>query len=114
MTSNEMHLVHTKGPWEADDSHIRTSINSIESENAVRKHIAMVNYAKNIEYEITLQEHYANAQLIAAAPDMLKALCWLSDEMDSRGEGCDSAEFTYEDFEIVRRAIKLATEGDHV
>jgi hypothetical protein len=34
----------------------------------------MVNLTKNPEYEITIKEHEANARLIAAAPDLLKAL----------------------------------------
>ena len=64
----------TPGPWEADATHCRTAINSVATASNERKHIAMVNIAKNPEYEITTVEHNANAHLIAAAPDLYEAL----------------------------------------
>jgi len=102
--------VHTNGPWEADATHVRTAINSKATANDLRKHIAIVNITKNPEYEITKDEHEANARLIAAAPEMLEALRWLDAEMDCRDNfgGCL---FSREDFKKVRRAIKLAMEG---
>lgn len=56
---------HTLGPWGADASDLRTAINT------KKKHIAMVNYYQPM---ITDEEHKANANLIAAAPDLLEAL----------------------------------------
>ena len=76
----------TPGPWEADSTHTRTAINSIATANSQRKHIAMVNLAKNPDYEIWGKEHNANANLIAAAPDMyetLKALEWCCGDEES-------------------------------
>ena len=67
-------MKHTPGPWRADSTHVRTAINSIATVNNQRKHIAMINITKNPEYEITIEEHEANAMLIAAAPDLLEAL----------------------------------------
>ena len=64
----------TPGPWEADATHCRTAINSVATANNCRKHIDMVNLAKNQYYEIETKEHNANAHLIAAAPDMYAAL----------------------------------------
>ena len=108
--SGKDYPVHTNGPWEADATHCRTAINSKATANSVRKHVAMVNLAKNKEYEITKKEHEANAKLIAAAPEMLEVLRWLDAEMDCRDNfgGCL---FSIQDFEKVRRAIKLAMEG---
>ena len=65
---------YTPGPWRDDSTHVRTAINSIATANNKRKHIAMINITKNPEYEITIEEHEANARLIAAAPDLLEAL----------------------------------------
>ena len=100
--------VHSNGPWEADATHCRTAINTA---NGVKKHIAMVNIAKNPEYEITIEEHEANARIIAAAPEMLEALRWLDAEMDSRDDDYGGVLFSHADFEKVRRAIKQAMEG---
>ena len=103
--------VHSNGPWEADATHCRTAINSVATANSPRKHIAMVNLTKNPRYEITIEEHEANARLIAAAHEMLEALRWLDAEMDSRDDDCEGVLFSHADFEKVRRAIKLAMEG---
>ena len=103
--------VHTNGPWEADATHVRTAVNSKATANNPRKHIAMVNITKNPEYEITIEEHEANARLIAAAPDMLEVLLWLNNEMDCRDAEYGGVLFSRGDFEKVRRAIKLAMEG---
>lgn len=99
--------VHTNGPWEIDATHCRTAINS---KSGKRKHVAMVNITKNSEYEITKEEHEANARLIAAAPEMLEVLRWLDAEMDC-WDNC-AALFSREDFESVRRVIKLAMNGE--
>lgn len=103
--------VHTNGPWEADATHCRTAINSKATANSPRKHIAMVNITKNPEYEITIEEHEANARLIAAAPEMLEVLRWLDNAYDCREAYNGNVAFSHEDLEKVRRAIKLAMEG---
>lgn len=62
-------MTHTPGPWHVDKSHVRSSV------NAGDKHIAMVNWWKSgKENDVYGKEHEANALLIAAAPQMLKAL----------------------------------------
>lgn len=103
--------VYSNGPWEADATHCRTAINSKPTANSPRKHIAMVNIAKNPEYEITKEEHEANARLIAAAPEMLEALRWLDNAYDCREAHNGCVAFSHDDLERVRRAIKLAMEG---
>ena len=97
---------HSAGPWEADATHVRTAINSVATANSPRKHIAMVNITKNPEYEITIEEHEANARLIAAAPDMLEVLLWLNNEMDCRDAEYGGVLFSRGDFERVRSIIK--------
>lgn len=99
--------VHTNGPWMIEGDQIRTAINSGV------KHVAMVNYfncGSGDPRTITDEEHDANAKLIAAAPEMLEVLRWMDAEMDCRDNfgGCL---FSIQDFEKVRRAIKLAMEG---
>lgn len=47
----------TKGPWESDDTHCRTAINTRS------KHIAMVNYGGGV----SMEEHAANADFISTA-----------------------------------------------
>lgn len=103
--------VHSNGPWEADSTHCRTAINSVATANSPKKHIAMVNLTKNPEYEITKEEHDANARLIAAAPEMLEVLRWLDAAMDCRDDEFGGCLFSINDFEKVRQAIKLAMEG---
>jgi len=51
---------HTQGQWRCDASKIRTSIEA----NGI--HIAMVSWGN-----IPQEEHFANARLIAAAPELL-------------------------------------------
>ncbi len=109
--SGKDYPVHTNGPWEADATYCRTAINSKATANSPRKHVALVNITKNPEYEITKEEHEANARLIAAAPEMLEVLRWLDAEMDCRDDDCGGVLYTRGDFEKVRRAIKLAMEG---
>jgi hypothetical protein len=109
--AGENYPVHTNGPWEADATHCRTAINSKATANSLRKHVAMVNLTKNPEYEITKQEHEANARLIAAAPEMLEVLRWLDAEMEARNNDYGCMLFSWDDFERVRRAIKPAMEG---
>lgn len=99
--------VHTNGPWEADATHCRTAINSKATANSPRKHIAMVNITKNPEYEITIEEHEANARLIAAAPELYAALERLYGRLimsDRDGE----SHITAEEGEMAESALKKA------
>ena len=59
---------HTPGPW-IKDSRLKTAI------NAGFKHVAMVSMyqSKDDRQNVCGDEHEANANLIAAAPDMLAA-----------------------------------------
>ena len=100
--------VHTNGPWMIEGDQIRTAINSGV------KHVAMVNYfncGPGDPRTITDEEHEANVRLIAAAPEMLAALRWLDNAYDCREAYNGNVAFSHEDFEKVRRAIKLAMEG---
>ena len=100
--------VHTNGPWLIEGDQIRTSISSGV------KHVAMVNYfncGTGDPRTITDKEHEANARLIAASPEMLEALRWLDNAYDCREAHNGDVAFSYDDFEKVRRAIKLAMEG---
>lgn len=54
---------HTPGPWRADASHVRFSVNTDTL------HIAMVNIMG-----MPINEARANALLISSAPEMLEAL----------------------------------------
>lgn len=53
---------HTPGPWNVERT-IKTAI------NGNNKHVAMVNWGRGIGEE----EHQANVNLIAAAPELLEA-----------------------------------------
>ena len=70
---------HTPGPWVTNDRY-KTSV------NAGKKHIAMVNQFKigDVESDVWGEEHEANAQLIAAAPELLEALEELLSEFDTQ------------------------------
>jgi len=92
---------YTPGPWRVEG----------EMLTAGAKHVAMVNYfdcGPGDPRSITKDEHEANANLIAAAPFMIKVLEWLDNEMDCRDDDFYGALFTREDFQQVRYAIKLA------
>lgn len=52
-----------------------------------------------------------NARLIASAPEMLEVLRWLDNEMDCRDDDYGGVLFSREDFERVRKVIKLAMVG---
>lgn len=55
------------GPWKIDANSVQTAINTEDNE----KHIAMVNYNRRYMSEY---EHYANAFLIATAPELYNVL----------------------------------------
>jgi hypothetical protein len=82
---------HTKGPWETDGISIRAS-----GEN---RQIALCEITvRGRPYDETYDEAIANAQLIAAAPDLLEALKML----DERGH-------TDATWQFAKRAISKAT-----
>ena len=85
----------TPGPWVVSDE-LRTSINTAPTEDGTYKHIAMVNWCKYREYSIVGEEHDANAHLIAAAPEMYRALtsacAAVSDVTHCGGDDCTDCE----------------------
>ena len=92
---------HTPGPWIIDGNGIKTSI------SAGSKHIAMVNYWHvGGADDVIGEEHEANARLIAAAPDLLKALHRIVD-----AEEIDSPSYQTKSERIARAAIAKAEEG---
>lgn len=70
----------TPGPWKMAANSVQTAINTEDNE----KHIAMVNY--NQRY-MTENEHYANATLIAAAPELYNVLQEAVDEEEAYNSG---------------------------
>ena len=90
---------HTPGPWLIVSTYVRTAINTAQG-----IHVAMVNWWKGI----SVKEHEANARLIAAAPDMLEALEWLSNEFDCRDDEYGVVGFTRDEFRKAEAAIRKA------
>lgn len=71
---------YTPGPW-VINKRVKTSI------NANGKHIAMVNWFRCGGHDDVFdEEHYANANLIAAAPELLDALIEAKKNLSSWGE----------------------------
>lgn len=64
----------TNGPWFTDSRYVRTCVFSVAAEDSPEKHIATVILSKSNYYELTREEHKANARLIAAAPDLYAVL----------------------------------------
>jgi hypothetical protein len=69
-----MNIKHTPGPWHIEKNML-TAINSAPSDGPY-KHIAMVNYYRSSDptTDVSGEEHQANVNLIAAAPELLAAL----------------------------------------
>jgi hypothetical protein len=67
---------HTPGPWVPNDQHSGSEIWRVESDNG--------NWANDgyIIASLLGPDAEANARLIAAAPDLLKALRWIMRECD--------------------------------
>ncbi len=89
-------LKHTKGPWELMGS-VSTSnqTNIYADENKVVASVAGYEF-----YKCTIEEAQANANLIAAAPDLLDACITLINEYESKGQLLGL------DVNIFREAIK--------
>lgn len=89
----------TPGPWIALD----TSIYKIENGKVTRKRITKVQ--KEIEFKVKapLSEVQANAQLIAAAPDLHKLICEVLDCDFRQPELSDK---WYDSAKIIRKKIE--------
>ncbi len=96
---------HTPGPWDfpKEQSAIRYTVNDMHN-----RHVAMVScYCAKQGDEV---ENLANAQLIAAAPDMLEALKSLVSFTERTTEGWTEADL--EILDQAQTAIAKATGGD--
>ncbi|HEM8344475.1 hypothetical protein O7C57_04475 [Providencia sp. 21OH12SH02B-Prov] len=71
-----MEFKGTPGPWVIDE----WSMTGIDSES---KHVALVNYShRGLPSDVYGDEHEANANLIAAAPELLESLRELVSAME--------------------------------
>lgn len=95
---------HTPGPWEATFTDYRGAFDPLVMGSDVHE-ICFV-YKHRQDQSVTI----ANANLIAAAPEMLEVLRWLDNEMDCRDSGFGGCLFSRGDFARVRAVIKSATE----
>lgn len=106
---NQLRTAHTPGPWRvinySSTSEIKGFI-AVVGSNEVPEHICDVfpfgHRPGGIKRE--LEQHAANARLIAAAPAMLEALEQALDDMQNGLCVCPAAK------EQIRAAITLATE----
>jgi len=93
-------MSHTTGPWKA----IRIEGELTGSVFAGKKRIC-----SGICDDVRLvKEAEANSALIEAAPDMLEALEWLSNEFDCRDDEYGMVGFTHDEFRKVEAAIRKA------
>lgn len=88
---------HTPGPWLFDEES-----GAITTHKRIAKGIARIVTVRLGWAEPFESEQIANARLIAAAPDLLEALCMVLDDPDA----LDGRPRTYE---CVREAIAKAT-----
>jgi len=93
-------MSYTKGKWVIDDSNVKSSI------KCGKKHIAMVNYckSKNKSECIELNEHYSNAALISAAPELFQTLNTINSWLKTEKLKCPHNK-------MIKSAIKKATEN---
>lgn len=119
-----METKHTKGEWIIKDEHYSIE-STIISDNGERIAVAK-SYPKSANLnDVSESERIANAKLIAAAPEMLKALqCISSFVYDKSVKGCTYGDTNYDSEsavygynmcldnlqEIANNAIKKATE----
>ena len=103
-----MSAAHTPGPW--------AEFEPTDTLHAVRSVLGKI--VADVGYSGTIEGDKANARLIAAAPDLLEALCiakkfmeiasdWSVDEAEINGD----MRSTYDWLEIVNSAIAKATGG---
>lgn len=110
-----METKHTPGPWRiAVDSWGRTEIESDNPRDNAEDGVVYVlassiggrRHGENYE---DLSEVEANAKLIAAAPDLLKALIKLHESRKSLNDSGDVGQMVEDDVETARAAIEKAT-----
>jgi peroxiredoxin len=99
-----MKTKHTPGPWTAKEALQYKGIGWSSSIHANDEFLTD-------SWGDTKQQAEANARLIAAAPDLLKALQWLLEDADDRGEIRDDDGELYDDWKNAIAAIKKAQEG---
>ena len=112
---NQLRTAHTPGPWRvinySSTSEIKGFI-AVVGSNEVPEHICDVfpfgHRPGGIKRE--LEQHAANARLIAAAPAMLEALKAIHSHTINAVDGCTSEFAIGAITQIVRAAIALATE----
>ena len=105
--SGQGYPVHSSGPWSVSAGIAPDPKGRLIVEDCHGNPVCATS-ARGVQGRLHIMA--ANAKLIAAAPEMLEVLRWLDAEMDCRDNfgGCL---FSIQDFEKVRRAIKLAMEG---
>ena len=105
--SGKDYPVHSSGPWSVTAGVVPDLEGRLIVEDCSGNPVCATS-SRGVQGRVSIME--ANAKLIAAAPEMLEVLRWLDAEMDCRDNfgGCL---FSTNDFEKVRRAIKLAMEG---
>jgi hypothetical protein len=86
-------MTHTPGPWKVLCGDVVLECNEKE----------VVAWVGNIDGQMI-----NNAHLISAAPDMLEALEWLSNEFDCRDDEYGMVGFTHDEFRKVNAAIRKA------
>jgi|TARA_Y100000310_G_scaffold220706_1_gene222291 hypothetical protein len=113
-----MKTKHTPGPWIAEEYFVYALNNNNENRFYLSVQAGWGDRHRKIAYRTTNEELEANANLIAAAPDLLKALnecLHLFDEMDaiSWNDDSDFQGSSYEGVaEIAEDAVKKA-EGEN-
>tara|TARA_Y100001963_G_scaffold136697_1_gene199601 strand:+ start:105 stop:449 length:345 start_codon:yes stop_codon:yes gene_type:complete len=109
---------HTSGPWAFNPSIDNTeSYHGYHIGPLCQKGLAMDNLVKSIAFtsnsslSVSSEECLANAQLIAAAPEMLAALAEIKGECESMVDGLEEATLGVIAMKA-RKAITKATEAD--
>lgn len=106
-----MELKHTKGNWEITGNHItplEVVIEDTNNGNHLWCRIALIDEFDHQRDRINYSEKLANAKLIAAAPEMLKALIELQ-QLATKMDRSD-LKLTFEMMQTSFNAIKKATE----
>ena len=111
MSTRSSVVSHTRGPWHVYAHRDSDTVAVFDFRNNPSKPvIEWVGFDGN--YIRDFDKNFANAKLIAAAPDLLKAVKGVLDDLEC-GEGCGAPPEYSRRVEACRRAIAKA-EGDHV
>ena len=96
-------MTHTPGPWKVTAGIVDNPRLMVEDDigNPVCAMSLRGVYGDTVKMT-------ANAHLISAAPDMLEALEWLSNEFDCRDDEYGMVGFTHDEFRKVNAAIRKA------